>query len=44
MSNIAILSEEKLKLLGIYIDNRLSFDYHITQLYKNAGEEMYAPT
>ena len=26
VSNITIMSEEKVKLLGIYIDNRLNFD------------------
>ena len=30
VSNITIMSEEKVKLLGIYIDNRLNFDYHIS--------------
>ena len=28
----------------IYIDNRLSFDYRVTQLYKRAGEKMHART
>ena len=28
-SNITIMGEEKVKLLGIYIDNKLNFDYHI---------------
>ena len=32
VSNITIMSEEKVKLLGIYIDNRLNFDYHMSQL------------
>ena len=30
VSNITIMSEEKVKLLGIHIDNRLNFDYHIS--------------
>ena len=36
VSNITIMSEEKVKLLGIYIDNRLNFDCHISQLCKMA--------
>ena len=30
VANMTIMSEEKLKLLGIHIDNRLNFDYHIS--------------
>ena len=33
VSNITIMSEEKVKLFGIHIDNRLNFDDHISQLY-----------
>ena len=40
VSNITIMSEEKVKLLGIYIDNRLKFDCHISQLCKKAGEKL----
>ena len=40
VSNITTMSEEKVKLLGIYIDkvldNRLNFDYYISQLCKKA--------
>ena len=42
--NITIVSEEKLKLLEIYIDNRLNFDYYISQLSKKAGKKMHALT
>ena len=35
VSNITIMSEEKNKILGIYRDNRLNFDYYISQLGKN---------
>ena len=38
------MSEEKVKLLGIYIDNRLNFDYHISQLCKKAGKKLHALT
>ena len=37
VSNITIMSEEKVKLVGIYIDNKLNFDYHISQICKKAG-------
>ena len=35
---MTIMSEKKVKLLGIHIDNRLNFDYHISQLCKKAGK------
>ena len=44
VSNIAIMSEEKVKLLEIYTDNRLNFDYHISQLCKKAGKKLHALT
>ena len=44
MANITIMSEEKVKLLGIHIDNRLNFDYHISQLCKKAGKKLHALT
>ena len=39
VSNITIMCEEKVKLLGIYIDNRLNFDCYISQLCKKAGKK-----
>ena len=42
MSIIKVISGEKAKLLGIYIDNRLNFDYHISQHCKNAGKKVHA--
>ena len=41
---MTIMSEEKVKLLGIHIDNRLNFDYHISQLCKEAGKKMHVLT
>ena len=38
VSHMTIMSEEKVKLLEIHVDNRLNFDYHITQLCKKAGK------
>ena len=40
VSNITIMSKEKVKLLGIYIDNRLNFNYYISQLCKKAREKI----
>ena len=37
------MSEEKAKLLGVYIDNRLNFDYHISQLCKKARKNCILP-
>ena len=44
VANMTIMSEEKIKLLGIHIDNRLNFDYHISQLCKKAGKKLHALT
>ena len=32
VSNITIMDEERFELLGIYTDNKLNFDYHISEL------------
>ena len=39
MSNITIMREEKVKLLG-----KLNFDYHISQICKKAGKKLHALT
>ena len=44
VSNITIMSEDKVKFFGIYIDNRINFDYHISQLCKKAGKKLHAVT
>ena len=36
------MCEEKVKLFGIYINNRLNLDHHIIQLYKKAGKNLHA--
>ena len=36
------MSEETDSVLGIYIDNRLNFDYFISQLFKKAGKTLHA--
>ena len=43
ISNITVISEEKVKLLEIHTDNRLNFDYYISQLCKNDWKRLYAP-
>ena len=42
MAHMTIMSEEKVKLLGIHIDNRLNFHYHTSQLCKRAGKKLHA--
>ena len=44
VANMTIMSEEKVKLLGIHINNRLNFDYHISQLCKKARKKLHALT
>ena len=44
VTNMTIMSEEKIKLLGTHIDNRLNFGYHISQLCKKAGKKLHALT
>ena len=44
VANMTIMSEEKVKLLGIHIDNRLNFDYQISQLCKKARKKLHALT
>ena len=44
VSDITIMSEEKVKLLGININNRLNFDDHISQLYNKTGKKLHAVT
>ena len=44
VANMTIMSKEKVKLLGIHVDNRLNFDYHIRQLCKKTGKKLHALT
>ena len=44
VANMTIISKEKVKLLEIHIDNRLNFDYHISQLCEKAGKKFHALT
>ena len=44
VSNIMVISEEEVKLLGICIGNRLNSDYHISKLCKKVGGKMHALT
>ena len=37
-----VTSESMVKLLGIHIDNRLNFDYHVSQLCKKASKKLHA--
>ena len=42
ISNIKVTSESSVKVFGIYIGNRLNFDYHDTQLCKKASKKIHA--
>ena len=44
VSNITIMSEENVKFLGNYTENRINFDYHISQLCEKTGEKLNALT
>ena len=42
ISNIKVTNECKVKLLGIHIDSRLNFDYHVSQLCKKTSKKLQA--
>ena len=42
ISDIKVTSESRVKLLGIHIDNRLSFDDRVSQFYKKASKKLHA--
>ena len=42
ISDIKVTSESRVKLFGIYIDNKLNFDYRVSQLCKKASKELHA--
>ena len=42
VSDIKVTSESRVKRLGIHIDNRLNFDYHVSQLCRKASKKLYA--
>ena len=44
ISDIKVTSQSRDKLLGIHIDNRLNFDYHVSQLCKKASKKLHALT
>ena len=42
LNEFEIESSKNEKLLGISIDTRLSFEHHITSLYKKASQKLHA--
>ena len=42
ISDIKVTRESRVKILGIYKDNRLNFDYHVRQLCKEANKKLHA--
>ena len=41
ISNIKVTSESRVKLLGIHIENRLNFEYHVSPLCKKASKKLH---
>ena len=42
MENTIISSVKRVKLLGVRIDGRLDFDYHVNQICKKASKKIHA--
>ena len=42
ISNTNVSSEQKVKLLGIYLESRLDFDYHVNTLLNKANKKYHA--
>ena len=42
IGNFQIENTEREKLLGIQFDNKLSFDYHFSEICKKASRKLYA--
>ena len=42
VSDINVNSESRVKFLGIHVDNRFNFDYHVSQLCKKATKKLHA--
>ena len=42
ISNINVSSEQKVKLLGINLESRLNFDYHVNTLLDKANKKYHA--
>ena len=40
--NFEIQNPKKAKLLGIQFDNKFSFDYHLSEIWKKASRKLYA--
>ena len=41
IENTIISSIKRVKLLGLHIDDRLDFDYHVNQICKKASKKKY---
>ena len=42
ISNTEILNEERVKLLGVNLEGRLNFDFHVNTLLKKASKKYHA--
>ena len=43
IGNFRIENTKRKKLLGIKFDNKVSFDYHLSEICKKASRKLYAP-
>ena len=42
ISNIKVTSESRVKLLGIHVNNRLNFGFHVSQLCEKSSKKLDA--
>ena len=42
VSDFKVNSESRVKFLGIHVDNRFNFDYHVNELCKKATKKLHA--
>ena len=42
IKNTVISSVNRVKLQGVHIDDRLNFDYHVSQICKKANKKLHA--
>ena len=42
IKNTVISSVNRVKLQGVHIDDRLNFDYHVSQISKKANKKLHA--
>ena len=43
IGNVEVVNSSEEKLLGVYIDSKLSFGHHVLKLCQKASNKLYAP-